>query len=54
VAIYTDESATTSLFTGELVTGPKTITYKVPALPAGNYYFRCDVHPQMFGTFVVK
>jgi nitrite reductase (NO-forming) len=55
VAIYTDESATTSLFTGELITGPKTITYKVPALPAGSYYFRCDVHPtQMFGTFVVK
>jgi len=55
VAIFTDPAATKSLFTGALVTGPKTVTYQVPALPAGTYYFRCDVHPtQMFGTFVVK
>jgi len=47
--------AAKSLFTGALVTGPKTVTYQVPALSAGTYYFRCDVHPtQMFGTFVVK
>jgi len=26
----------------------------MPALPAGRYYFRCDVHPQMNGTFNVK
>jgi plastocyanin len=26
----------------------------VPALTAGTYYFRCDVHPnQMNGTFTV-
>jgi nitrite reductase (NO-forming) len=55
IAIFTDSSATQSLFTGALVTGPKTVTYHVPALPAGTYYFRCDVHPtQMFGTFVVN
>ncbi len=55
VAIFTDPAATKSLFTGALVTGPKTVTYHVPALPPGTYYFRCDVHPtQMFGTFVVK
>jgi plastocyanin len=53
VSIYTDASAGTTLFLGDLVTGPKTITYKVPALDAGTYYFRCDVHPQMSGTFVV-
>jgi plastocyanin len=42
-----------SLFTGDLVTGPETVTYQVSALPAGTYYFHCDVHPtQMFGTFV--
>jgi plastocyanin len=42
-----------SLFTGDLVTGPDTATYKVSALPPGTYFFHCDVHPaQMFGTFV--
>lgn len=42
-----------SLFAGELVTGPATATYEVPAIPAGTYFFHCDVHPtQMFGTFV--
>jgi hypothetical protein len=50
VAIYTDDSATESLFVGDLVDGPKTVTYDVPALDPGSYYFRCDVHPQMNGT----
>jgi nitrite reductase (NO-forming) len=55
VAIYTDSNASQALFTGSLVAGPATVTYKVPALKPGTYYFRCDVHPtQMFGTFVVK
>ena len=55
VAIYADSSASKVLFRGALVTGSKSITYHVPALPAGTYYFRCDVHPTaMHGTFVVK
>jgi nitrite reductase (NO-forming) len=54
VAIYTDASTGTPLFVGDLVTGPKTVTYRVPALDAGTYIFRCDVHPQMNGTFTVK
>lgn len=54
VAIYTNSSATTVLFKGAVVTGPTTTTYHVPALKAGTYYFRCDIHPtQMTGTFVV-
>ena len=54
VAIYTNSSATTTLFKGAVVTGPTTTTYHVPALKAGTYYFRCDIHPtQMTGTFVV-
>ena len=53
VAIYTDESASDALFTGELVTGVDTVTYEIPAIPAGSYYFHCDVHPDMHGTVTV-
>jgi Cupredoxin-like domain len=54
VAIYTDVSATTSLFVGDLVTGPDTIDYSVDPLDPGQFFFRCDVHPtQMTGNFVV-
>jgi plastocyanin len=54
-ALYTDTSATTKIFAGDLVTGPKTVTYTftAPSKP-GNYFFRCDTHPElMTGTFVV-
>lgn len=51
LAVYTDDSATESLFVGETVTGPTTVDYELPALDAGEYFFRCDVHPTtMFGT----
>ncbi len=53
VAIYTDDSAEESLFVGDLVAGPTTIAYDVPALEPGSYYFRCDVHPIMDGTLEV-
>jgi plastocyanin len=54
VSIYTDRSASKVLFRGALQSSPGTIEYSVPALPAGTYFFRCDVHPtQMTGVFVV-
>jgi plastocyanin/uncharacterized membrane protein len=53
VAIYRDDSAEESLFVGDLIAGPETVTYDVPALDAGEYYFRCDVHPQMDGSVEV-
>jgi len=55
VAIYTTPAATEVIFKGEIITGPKTITYNfmAPATP-GDYFFRCDVHPTvMTGTFTV-
>jgi plastocyanin len=48
VAIATPDGE--PVFTGELITGPDTITYEVPALEAGEYPFTCSVHPQMQGT----
>ncbi|MCD6020932.1 MAG: blue (type 1) copper domain protein [Actinomycetia bacterium] len=53
VAIYRDDSAEESLFVGDLIAGAETVTYDVPALDPGAYYFRCDVHPQMDGSVEV-
>jgi plastocyanin len=52
VAIYADESASNALFVGEIFGGPGTRQYQLPALAAGTYFFRCDVHPDMQGTIV--
>jgi plastocyanin len=53
IAIYTDDTLAESLFVGDLVTGPDTVEYTIPPIPAGEYYFHCDVHPTMSGTVVV-
>ena len=42
-----------SLFAGEIFGGAGARTYMVPALAAGPYTFRCDVHPDMHGTVVL-
>jgi plastocyanin len=49
------DTAARSFFTGQIVTGPVTVTYQVDALGAGTFFFHCDIHPTlMFGTFVVR
>jgi plastocyanin len=55
VAIYTSAAASTVIFKGEVITGPKKITYTfdAPTTP-GTYYFRCDIHPSMNGAFIVQ
>ena len=53
VAIYEDQSAQKTFFKGDLVDGPGETTYSVPALPEGKFFFRCDPHPDMNGTFIV-
>ena len=50
ISIYSDESLGETLFQGEIVTGPATIPYEVGPFPAGEYYFHCDVHPNMNGA----
>lgn len=54
VAIYTDESASTKVFVEEPFSGPRTVVYNVPALEAGTYFFRCDIHTDMKGTLTVS
>ena len=51
VSVYDGGQA---IFEGEIVTGPATIDYTFPAPAAGQYEFRCDVHPTtMIGTVTV-
>ena len=54
VAIYETDTPSEEnvIFDGDLVTGPDTITYEFKAPEAGEYYFQCDVHPDMSGTVV--
>jgi len=55
-ALYTNSSASQSIFQGQTITGPNTITYTFTApSTTGTYFFRCDVHPtQMTGNFIVQ
>lgn len=54
VATYADESAAQEFFVGEIITAPDQIVYEPdPVDEPGNYYFQCDVHPNMNGTFSV-
>jgi plastocyanin len=53
VAIYVDESASRSLFVGELISRTSTV-YRLPPLEPGTYHFRCDLHPEMKGSLLVE
>jgi len=53
ISIYPTGQGGNPLFKGEIVTGVQTTVYRVRGLPAGTYYFQCDVHPDMNGALVV-
>jgi cytochrome c oxidase subunit II len=43
------------VFDGEIITGPNSQPYPIPALKAGTYAFQCKVHPTtMTGTLTVQ
>jgi plastocyanin len=54
IGIYEDDTVVAELFQGEQITGPDEIDYAIDPLAAGNYYFQCDVHPDMNGSVVVS
>lgn len=54
VSIYADDSLDESFFIGDNVDPGASITYEIPALEAGAYYFRCDIHPNMAGRVTVE
>lgn len=54
VAIHRDSATGAEVFKGELITGPATATYDVPALDAGTYTFVCTVHPNMTGNLTAE
>jgi plastocyanin len=53
IAIYTDDTLSDELFNGEVITGPASVDYAVPAIDPGSYYFLCIVHPTMNGSVAV-
>jgi len=50
VRIDDSPAGATILFDGDEITGVADITYHVPAIAPGDYYFLCRVHPNMNGT----
>ena len=53
ISIYTEEGGE-SLVTGGTAEAGQTVTIDVSALDAGDYYFQCDIHPDMNGTVSVS
>jgi plastocyanin len=54
VAIYRDSSASEKVFGSDPFSGPAAVSYDVPPLAPGSYFFRCDVHPAMSGQLTVN
>ena len=53
IAIYEEEGGA-DLFVGDVIPGGQSVTYSIPSLDKGEFYFQCDVHPGMNGTVVVE
>jgi plastocyanin len=53
ISIYETPDAEENLFEGQIIPGGQEVTYSIPALEPGEYYFQCDVHPSMNGDATV-
>ncbi len=58
LSVYQDEEAGQSqkgaLFAGDNIAAGDSTEYQVDPLPAGEYYFQCDIHPTMNGDVVAE
>ena len=52
ISIYTEEGGE-EVVIGEVADPGETLEVEVPALDAGEYFFVCDIHPDMNGTVVI-
>jgi plastocyanin len=52
VAIYESQGGP-AIFQGEIITGPEEVDYSFTSPSPGEYYFQCDVHPNMSGSVAV-
>lgn len=53
VSVYTEEGGE-QIATSDPINQGETLEVEVPALDAGEYFFVCDIHPDMTGTVVVE
>jgi len=53
ISVYTEQDGE-EIVIGDVIDGGETIDVEVPALDAGEYYFVCDIHPDMNGSVVVE
>jgi plastocyanin len=55
VTIYKDDSWSSVIYKEDARTGPGTFVFNVPALAAGTYAFRCEIHPTtMIGVVTAR
>jgi plastocyanin len=55
IAIYRDATTADPIVVGDVSIGEVRTTHRVDALPAGSYFFRCDVHRlDMTGVLEVR
>ena len=54
IAVYRDAQASNLVARGKLFDGPRTRDYRFEPFSAGAYYFQCDLHPAMSGTFIAE
>ena len=53
-SLYEDKNGKKPVFKSDLFSGKKSVNYTFTVPTAGTYYFRCDAHPDMNGTFYAK
>jgi glucose/arabinose dehydrogenase/plastocyanin len=51
LSVYRSEGGE-AFFTGEYLAGFQETVYKIGAVEAGEWYFRCDIHPSMEGIYI--